>query len=96
MIMHPSDLGIKTPIEVAHLYVYGAVSLGDGQPVVTEYPNYPMSASELFLYMGFGRKKPIVPRHVKNLQKQYPHLFETHAKDVIAHRLGQVVKVKLP
>lgn len=96
MIMHPSDLGIKIPDEVAHLYAEGAVSLGDRQPVVTEYPNYPMSASELFLYMGFGRKKPVVPDHVKKLQKQYPDLFEAHAKAAIAHRLGQVVKVKLP
>jgi hypothetical protein len=69
MIMRPSGLGIKTPLEIVHLYGDGAVSLGDGQPVVTEYPAPPMSAFELYEYAGFGRKKPVVPDHVTNADR---------------------------
>jgi hypothetical protein len=91
--MHPSDLGIKIPLEVVHLYGDGAVSLGDGQPVVTEYPCPPMSAFELHGYMGFGRRKSVVPDHVKELKKKHPDLFEEHARQVFEHRYGKVQRM---
>jgi hypothetical protein len=95
MIMRPSGLGIKTPLEIVHLYGDGAVSLGDGQPVVTEYPAPPMSAFELYEYAGFGRKKSVVPDHVTKLKQQYPDFFEAHTKRVFTQRFGKVKRVRI-
>lgn len=65
--------------------MYGdeAVSPGDGEPVVTEYPQYPMSAWELWDYM-----KGKHPKHCKELQDKYPTYFDEHSKHALQKFLG--------
>lgn len=77
-VMFPEDFGIHCPDDVKHMYAYDAVSPGDGEPVVTLYPQYPMSAWELWDYM-----KGKHPSHCKDLQKKYPTYFDAHTKSAM-------------
>ena len=89
MIMTPEMLGIVCPKELKHMYGDDAVSPGDGDPVVTEYPQYPMSAWELWAYM-----KGKHPKHCKDLQTKYPAYFDSHSKNALSRFLNgrKVVK----
>ena len=77
-VMFPEDFGIHCPDELKHMYEEGAVSPGDGLPVASGYPQYPMSGLELLEYM-FGRE----PKHCKELQKKYPTYFDAHTKSAM-------------
>lgn len=92
MIMTPDMLGIRCPKELEHMYAEGAVSPGDGEPVVTSYPAYPMSAFELWTSL---KKKE--PKHCKDLQKKFPTYFSAHARNALSNYLGgsKVYKVKI-
>lgn len=75
MIVTPDMLGIYCPDELKHMYGDDALSPGDGDPVVTEYPQYPMSGIELYSYVK-GKE----PKHCKDLQAKYPTYFDAHTK----------------
>lgn len=91
MIMTPELMGITCPKELIHMYDEGAVSPGDGGPVVTWYPQYPMSAWELMAYM---KGKP--PKHCADLQKQYPTYFVRHEREAFNRFLGGRKVYRMP
>ena len=90
-VMFPENLGIVCPKGLEFMYDEHAVSLGDGQPVVTWYPQYPMSAWELHSFM-----KGKVPQHCKDLQKKYPNLFAAHEREAFNRFLGGRKVYKMP
>jgi|688.fasta_scaffold01392_39 hypothetical protein len=74
-VLFPEDIGITCPKELEYMYADNAASPGDGDPVVTAYPQYPMSAWELWNY-----QKGKVAQHCNDLQTKYPSYFNSHAK----------------
>ncbi len=90
-VLFPEDLGIVCPKEVKHMYADDAVSPGDKQPVVTAYPQFPMSAWELHDYM-----KGKIAQHCKDLQKQYPAYFDAHSKIAFEKFLGGRKVYRMP
>lgn len=90
-VLFPEDLGIVCPKELEHMYEEGAVSPGDGYPVASGYPQFPMSGYELKDYM-FGK----VPQHCKDLQAKYPTYFNTHAKHALNRFLGGRKVYRMP
>lgn len=90
-VLFPEDLGIVCPKELKHLYEEGAVSPGDGNPVVSGYPQFPLSGYELIDYM-----KGKVPQHCKDLQSKYPNYFNNHARVALNKFLGGRKVYRMP
>lgn len=84
-VMFPDMMGIETPDELKHMYGDDAVSPGDGDPVVTSYPQFPMSGVELWRWL-----KGKHPKHCAELQKKYPNYFEKHCQQAFQQWLGDL------
>ena len=84
-----NKLVFDTPAEVQKYFEDDVTSPVDGRPIVTAYPQYPMSDLEIY---DFKHGSKELPGHIQEVKDENPELFEAHFDTLMIPRPKKLPK----